>query len=121
MRAHTAPLTPVPAAEVQPDSMGESVGLGVRLLVSPASGRLRHLPPAQFREGAEWVEAGQAVALVEQGSVAVEVTSPIDGRVAGILVRDGEPVLRGQPLVWLDEAPPGPRSRRPGGGGERPR
>ena len=45
------------------------------------------------------------VAVIEQGSRSVEVRSPIDARVAGVLVRDGEPVLPGQPIVWLDEAP----------------
>jgi biotin carboxyl carrier protein len=84
---------------------GESVGLAVRLLVSPGAGRLRHLPPVEFHDGAEWVTAGQTVALVEQGRVSLDVRSPIDARVAGILVRDGEPVAQGQPLVWLEEAP----------------
>jgi len=89
----------------QAQTQGESVGLAVRLLVSPGAGRLRHLPPVEFHDGAEWVSAGQCVALVEQGRVSVEVLSPIDARVAGILVRDGEPVAHGQPLVWLEEAP----------------
>ncbi len=91
--------------DIAPDQMGESVGLGVRLLVSPAAGRLRHLPPVQFQGGQEWVSAGQAVAMVEQGTVAVSVESPIDAHIAGVLVRDGEPVAAGQPLVWLEEAP----------------
>jgi biotin carboxyl carrier protein len=91
--------------ELHQDSLGESVGLGVRLLVSPAAGRLRHLPPSQFQGGEEWVRARQVVAVVEQGPVTVEVRSPIDGHVAGILVRTGEPVLPGQPIVWLDQPP----------------
>jgi biotin carboxyl carrier protein len=95
----------VMSPEITTESMGESHGLGVRLLVSPASGRLKHLPPTQFSDGEEWVLAGQAVALVEQGSASVEVVSPIEARVAGVLVRDGEPVIKGQPLVWLDEGP----------------
>jgi biotin carboxyl carrier protein len=90
--------------EVSPDSMGESGTFGFRLLVSPAAGKLRHLPPAQFHGGEEWVSPGQPVAVVEQGSVSVEVRSPIEARVAGILVRDGEPVAPGQPLVWLDDS-----------------
>jgi biotin carboxyl carrier protein len=84
---------------------GESVGLAVRLLVSPGPGRLRHVPPIEFHDGAEWVTAGQTVAVVEQGRESLEVRSPIDARVSGILVRDGEPVALGQPLVWLEEAP----------------
>jgi multidrug efflux pump subunit AcrA (membrane-fusion protein) len=43
--------------------------------------------------------------VVEQGRESLEVRSPIDARVSGILVRDGEPVALGQPLVWLEEAP----------------
>ena len=86
-------------------SLGEPVGFAFRLLVSPASGRMRHLPPAEFRDGDEWVVPGQAVAVIEQGPSEVEVISPIEARVAGILVRDGEPVIHGQPLVWLDGAP----------------
>ena len=80
-------------------------GFGFRLVVSPAPGRVRHMPPIHFHDGAEWVEAGQVMALIEQGSAAVEVVAPADGRVAGVLVRSGEPVLKGQPIVWLDESP----------------
>jgi biotin carboxyl carrier protein len=103
MRVQSNPR-PIPH-EVAPDSMGEPGGFGFRLLVSPAAGRIRHLPPSRFHDGHEWVASGQPVVLVEQGSVAIEVKSPMDARVAGILVRDGEPVQPGQPLVWLDEGP----------------
>jgi 3-oxoacyl-[acyl-carrier protein] reductase len=46
-------------------------------------------------------EGVPALAVVEQGSTSFEVRATIEGRVAGVLVRDGEPVLPGQPLVWL--------------------
>ena len=101
-----AQRTPRPVLhEVSPDSMGESGGFAFRLVVSPTAGRMRHLPPVDFHEGMEWVTAGQPVAVIEQGSKSIEVCSPIDARVAGILVRDGEPVAPGQPLVWLDPTP----------------
>jgi acetyl-CoA carboxylase biotin carboxyl carrier protein len=77
---------------------------------------MRHLPPAEFHDGGEWITAGQAVAVIEMGNVSVEVESPVDGRVAGILVRDGEPVLRGQPLVWLDASPRAEADEGPAGG-----
>jgi hypothetical protein len=38
------------------------------------------------------------------------VKSPIEARVAGMLVRDGEPVQPGQPLVWLDDSQKRPQS-----------
>jgi biotin carboxyl carrier protein len=87
---------------------GESVGLPMRLVVSPIAGRLRLLPPAQFHAGHEWVTRGQALAEVSNGPAVHEVRAPHDARVAGIMVGDGEPVAQGQPLVWLDET-----SRRP--------
>ena len=90
--------------------MGESHGLPMRMVVAPSGGRLRLLPPSRFHEGEEWVSAGQAVAVVENGSVLHEVCAPHEARVAGVLVRDGEPVAPGQPLLWLDETAPRPRS-----------
>jgi acetyl-CoA carboxylase biotin carboxyl carrier protein len=104
-------IQPIPH-EISPDSMGESgVGFGFRLIVAPVAGRLRHLPPARFHQGEEWVSAGQPVALVEHGTASHEVRSPIEGKVAGVLVRDGEPVQAGQPVVWLMPGGPsgGPR------------
>jgi biotin carboxyl carrier protein len=93
------------------EAMDDSGGFGFRLVVAPVAGRIRHLPPAQFHEGDEWVTAGQPLAVVERGNLSVEVISPAEARVAGVLVRDGEPVLKGQPVVWLDESP-----RRSGAG-----
>jgi biotin carboxyl carrier protein len=104
-----------PATE-QHASLGESVGLGMRLVVSPAAGRLRLLPAARFHEGEEWVSAGQPIAEVENGPVVSPVVAPHEARVSGILVRDGEPVLQGQPLVWLDETMRRPRGEQGGGG-----
>ena len=93
----------VPQA-VHESSVGESLGLSVRLVVAPAGGRLRLRPPARFHEGDEWVSAGQVIAVVEKGSVIHEVRAARTARVAGVLVREGEPVAPGQPLVWLDES-----------------
>ncbi len=98
---------------VHESSVGESLGLAVRLVVSPTGGRLRLLPPARFHDGDEWVSAGQAIALVENGPVVHEVRAPSEARVAGVLVRDGEPVAPGQPLVWLDETAQPPRPEAP--------
>jgi biotin carboxyl carrier protein len=103
----TAPQEPLDmTGQQEPHLLGETgSGFGFRLLVAPGPGRIRHLPPVRFHDGSEWVAAGQPVALIEQGSVTVEVCSPVEGRVAGVLVREGEPVMAGQPLVWLDDAP----------------
>jgi biotin carboxyl carrier protein len=100
-------MTAPPASDAHDDAraVGEWNGLaGLRMVVSPAAGLVRHLPPAQFHEGAEWVIRGQVVARVEQGATSFEVKSPVEGRVSGFLVRDGEPVAAGQPIVWLETA-----------------
>lgn len=89
--------------DIPSESLGESIGLGgVRMVVSPATGRLRHLPPVHLIEGVEWVTTGQPIAVVEQGGKSTEIKSPIEGRVTGFMVRDGEPVMTGQPVVWLE-------------------
>jgi biotin carboxyl carrier protein len=85
--------------------IGEWNGLaGVRMLVAPTAGRLRHLPPEYFHDGHEWVTKEQVVAVVEQGATRAEVRSPVEGRVSGFLARDGEPVAAGQPIAWLEVA-----------------
>ena len=101
-------------ADAHPSSVGESIGLPMRLVISPAAGRLRLLPASEFQGGDEWVTAGQAIAEVSNGPVVHTVTAPHDARVAGVMVRDGEPVAQGQPLVWLDETA---RRRRQKGDG----
>jgi len=95
---------------------GESIGLPMRLVVSPAPGRLRLLPAAEFHDGHEWVSAGQAVAEVTNGPEVHPIVAPHDARVAGVMVREGEPVAQGQPLLWLDET--ARRPTEPGSKGE---
>jgi biotin carboxyl carrier protein len=101
-------------ADGHQSSVGESVGLPMRLVISPAAGRLRLLPASEFQDGDEWVTAGQAIAEVSNGPVVHTVTAPHDARVAGVMVREGEPVAQGQPLVWLDETVRRPRRQKGG-------
>lgn len=102
--------------DVHAHPLGTPTHFAFRLVVAPAAGRLRLLPPAAFHDGAEWVHERQALAIVESGPVSVEVRAPHEARVAGVLVRDGEPVAQGQPLVWLDM--PSRRGRASGGEAE---
>jgi biotin carboxyl carrier protein len=83
---------------------GESAGLPITLIVSPATGRLRVLPPLIFRGGREWVERGQPVARVEHGGSADDILAPMHGRMGGVLGRDGQPVKAGQPVAWIERA-----------------
>jgi biotin carboxyl carrier protein len=72
------------------------------LLVAPRPGRLRILPPERFRRGQEWVHAGQPVVRIERGAHADAVVSPIEGRLGGVLAREGEPVTAGQAVAWVE-------------------
>jgi biotin carboxyl carrier protein len=74
----------------------------LKVVVAPTAGRLRLLPPRSFRNGSEWVEAGQAVARLEHGSRNTFLRAPVDGRVATVLGLEGEPVLPGQPVFAID-------------------
>lgn len=81
---------------------GEAASLPITLLVSPALGKLRVLPPRRFRGGREWVEKGEPVARVEHGGIADDILAPMRGTLAGVLGRDGEPVKAGQPVAWME-------------------
>jgi biotin carboxyl carrier protein len=88
---------------VEPDpGMGEGAGLPISLVVSPASGRLRVLPPVRFLDGREWVEQGQPLARVEHGGLSDDILAPMHGRMGGVLGRDGEPVTAGQAVAWIE-------------------
>lgn len=94
---------------------GAAEDLAFWLVTAPTQGRLRLMPAARFDGGEEWVSKGQVLAVVENGPSRHDVTSPLEARVAGVLVRDGEPVAQGQPIVWLDI----PSDRASGGGRQR--
>lgn len=74
----------------------------LRVLVSPADGRLRYLPPARFASGRELVEAGQPVARITQGGRELIVTAPVSGVVSSVIGIEGEPVVRGQAVLAID-------------------
>ena len=50
------------------------------------------------------VKAGQHVAAIESLNVINEVEAPVAGRIAEILVQEGQPVEYGQPLMTIDGA-----------------
>jgi biotin carboxyl carrier protein len=74
----------------------------LKVVVAPTAGRLRLLPPKLFRNGSEWVEAGQAVARLEHGRGDTVLRAPVEGRVAAVLGLEGEPLIPGQPVFAID-------------------
>jgi len=72
---------------------------GLKLVISPASGRIHLLPPQAFEAGREVVTEGQAVAMVNVGGRLRPVVAFAAGSVTNVLVREGEPVRAGQPVL----------------------
>lgn len=87
---------------------GEAGEVPLALIVSTAAGRLKMLPPQTFRDGREWVERGQVVALIEHGpnTEPTKVRAPASGWVGGVMGREGEPVRKGQPVAWMEALSP---------------
>lgn len=78
-----------------------------RVVVSPAAGRVRLLPPQRFRDGRELVERGQPVARLVQGAKEVEIVAPVGGHVSSVIALDGEPLVAGQAVMEIEpEAEP---------------
>lgn len=78
----------------------------LRVVVSPAAGRLRYLPPRRFRGGLELVERGQPVATLTGGDEEVVLTAPVDGVVSSVLGIEGEPVVPGQAVLAIEPEVP---------------
>ncbi len=57
--------------------------------------------PPFVKEGDE-IYAGDTVCIIEAMKIMNEIESDVDGRVARILVKDGQPIEYGQPLLILE-------------------
>ncbi len=83
-------------------TVGTEAPLRLRLVLTPAAGRVRLLPPRRFMGGREVVEAGQPLARLEQGHRHTVIRTPIGGAVSSVLAIEGEPVVPNQPLFAID-------------------
>ena len=79
----------------------QSLSIRERVIVAPTSGRFRPLPPETFTSEGEWVEVGQAVGEVLNGSDVTIVRSAFSGWMMGMLALPGQPVKTGEALFWL--------------------
>src|SRR5262245_37874086 len=89
------------ASEVQLPELGENIDSGVVVDIKIAPGTE--------------VRAGQPLVEVEAEKASLEVPSPLDGRVAKILVKKGDTVRPGQPLGLIE----GPDGQAPAEGREK--
>lgn len=79
----------------------EAAPIRERVVVSPATGRFRPLPPEIFTCEGEWVEQDQTLAVIHTGRSQVPVTSPFTGWMMGMLAMHGQPVTAGDQLFWI--------------------
>ena len=70
---------------------GEGLAVPERMIVAPSVGVFRAL----------FVDAGQAVGVIEGPGISTPVRSPFRGILAGLLANDGERLRQGEPVAWL--------------------
>lgn len=97
---------PQPIASAAPSAASPSVELPAGFTItSPMVGTFYSAPSPKdapyVQEGAE-VHAGDVVGIVEAMKMMNEIDSEVSGRVARILVTNGQPVEYGQPLMVIE-------------------
>jgi biotin carboxyl carrier protein len=80
---------------------GEELRVPERVIVAPAVGVFRPLPPETVTTEGELVDEGQPVGTVSVGGEEVPVCSAFRGFLMGMLAVPGERVREGQPVAWL--------------------
>jgi len=96
---------PAPVAEPRHNGSVAVAEIAGHRVTAPTVGVFYRAPEpgaAPFVSEGDVVSAGQQVAIVEAMKLMIPVEADRDGRVAEVLVADGEPVEFGQPLVVLE-------------------
>jgi acetyl-CoA carboxylase biotin carboxyl carrier protein len=99
--AGPTPAGPAPASEPAP-APGPSAE--AHLLKSPFVGTFYRAPSPEapsFTEVGQRVSKGQTVCIIEAMKLMNEIPSDVDGRIASVLVENGEPVQFGDPLFEI--------------------
>ncbi len=72
-----------------------------RVLISPATGKFHPQSPEVITAEGEWIEEGQVVAKIQNGTETVPVVSAFTGWMMGMLAVPGQPVQAGDHLFWI--------------------
>ncbi len=113
--AAATPENPAAAPAQATESQAQAAGAyDVRIPEAPEAGKVIASPivgtfyraPAPdkppYAEAGTLVKKGQVVCIVEAMKLMNEIESEFEGRVAAILVNDGDPVEFGQPLMRIE-------------------
>ncbi|GAB4446553.1 MAG: acetyl-CoA carboxylase biotin carboxyl carrier protein [Chloroflexi bacterium OHK40] len=112
MQTPLAPVAPLPSNPVQPlfQPVPAPEGPPVEMpaghtVVAPMVGTFYSAPsprdPAFVQEGDE-IRIGDTIGIIEAMKMMNEIESEVAGRVARILVKNGQPVEYGQPLMVIE-------------------
>lgn len=80
---------------------GERLHVPERLVVAPAAGLFRTLPPEIVTAEGELVALGQALGIIEAPGTATPVRSAFAGFLMGMMAEPGQRLRAGQPVAWL--------------------
>jgi biotin carboxyl carrier protein len=80
---------------------GERLDVLERVVVAPAAGVFRPLPPDVITTEGEIVHRGQTIAVVDGPNGTVPVESAFTGFLMGVFAVAGERVREGEPVAWL--------------------
>jgi biotin carboxyl carrier protein len=82
---------------------GERPLVPERVIVAPAEGRFRPVPPDDSGDGESGADIAeqQVIGFVESHNQTTPVRSPFRGQLMGTLAHAGERVREGQPVAWL--------------------
>jgi biotin carboxyl carrier protein len=83
---------------------GEQLVCLERVVVAPAAGVFRPVPPDVVTTEGEIVYTGQVVGTIDTTGGPVVVTSSFTGFFMGLMAHDGERVRQDQPVAWLRTA-----------------
>jgi biotin carboxyl carrier protein len=72
-----------------------------RIVVSPGHGRVKLDAPTAYTAEGEFVRTGHVIACLRSDGRIVDVCAPCDAWIVDFLVRDGQRVEPGEPLVHL--------------------
>lgn len=103
--AEAAAIQPAAAAAVQPEaSADEAADKPGNIVKSPLVGTFYAAPAEDadpFVAVGDTVKKGQTLAIVEAMKLMNEIESDFDGKIAEVLVENGQPVEYGQPLFRI--------------------
>ncbi len=103
--AHQAGSMPAAAAPAPVPSTGGGDAVPANAITAPMVGTVYTAPEpgaAAFVSVGDTVKEGETLLIIEAMKVMNQIPSPRTGRIAQILVEDGQPVEYGEPLLVIE-------------------